>query len=416
MPYAYKAKSKSGEISTGVLDGHTEQEARESLRRQQLFPLSVTETKSNQTSSKKSKKSGRLTLNKRSKPSRRRKIPRTEILFFTTQLAIMCRSGIDLAASIHNIAQQTTHEAFRETLLEIHSEVSDGKSVSAALENQPHAFDATYIASVAAGEAAGRVPHVLNRMAELIRNEVRLISTLKQVMAYPLVLVGVCGLVLLALIFFVLPQFAQVFQDLGTVAPPFTQLLLDISSLIRENLLILSLGTIACSASLFCWSRTESAHRRRDSFLLYFPLIRAASQAVMIGRVFQLLGTLLQSGIPLLESLQLCQRSLKNMHYQSLFQRLEDEVISGRSIGSIFMKADFIPRGAAQMVLTAEQTGNLGTVLTEVGSFFEDEGERQVKGLTKVLEPAIIVVTGAVVAGIVLAIMLPLLDVSTQSH
>ncbi|MCA9039798.1 MAG: type II secretion system F family protein [Planctomycetaceae bacterium] len=411
MPYVYKAKSKSGEITTGVLDGQSELEARETLRRQQLFPLSIEEKKADEKAKLKT-----LAGSKRAKNLRRKRIPRQDVLFFTTQLSIMCRSGIDLAAAIQNIAQQTTHEAFRETLLQIHSEVSDGKSVSSALQNQPHAFDESYIASVAAGEAAGKVPQVLNRMAELIRNEVRLISTLKQVMAYPLVLMGVCGFVLLALIFFVLPQFAQVFQDLGTVAPPFTQLLLDLSRMIRENILIILLGTACAGVGIYFWSKTDQAKRLRDSFLLYFRPIRAASQAVMIGRVFQLLGTLLQSGIPLLESLQLCQGSLRNMHYRSLFQRLEDEVISGRSIGAVFMRTDFIPPGAAQMVLTAEQTGNLGMVLSEVGSFFEEEGERQVKGLTKVLEPAIIVITGAVVAGIVLSIMLPLLDVSTQSQ
>ncbi|MAT15553.1 MAG: hypothetical protein CMJ46_09830 [Planctomyces sp.] len=413
MPYQYKAKSKSGEISTGVLDTETELEARESLRRQQLFPLSMKETRKPEA---RKKTSGLSKLERSAKRAKRRRIPRSEVLFFTTQLSIMCRSGIDLAAAIQNIAQQTTHEQFRETLLEVHSEVSDGKSVSASLENQPHAFDATYIASVAAGEASGKVPQVLTRMSELIRNEIRLISTLKQVMAYPFVLMGVCGVVMIALIFFVLPQFAQVFRDLGTVAPPFTQLLLDLSTLIRENLLILAGLCALGGTGFYFWTKTEGAKRKRDAFLLYFRPIRAASQSVMIGRVFQLLGTLLQSGIPLLESLQLCRGSLNNVYYQSLFQRLEDEVISGRSIGAVFMKADFIPRGAAQMVLTAEQTGNLGQVLSEVGSFFEDEGERQVKGLTKILEPAIIVVTGAVVAGIVLAIMLPLLDVSTQSH
>ncbi|MEZ6048377.1 MAG: type II secretion system F family protein [Planctomycetaceae bacterium] len=414
MAYQHKAASKWNGKSKNTTEDNTQEGIPDVFDRQ-----------TGMSSEENDKNSFKRTLSKRqsssskaaySRKKRKKRIPRSEILFFTTQLSIMCRSGIDLAASIHNIAQQTTHEAFRETLQQIHSEVSDGKSVSAALRNQPHAFDATYIASIAAGEAAGRVPQVLNRMAELIRNELRLISTLRQVMAYPLVLMGVCGFVLLALIFFVLPQFAKVFQDLGTVAPPLTQLLLDVSEAIRENLYLLGLLGVLGGVGFHFWSKTESAHKCRDSFLLYFRPIRAASQSVMIGRVFQLLGTLLQSGIPLLESLQLCQGSLRNVHYQSLFQRLEDEVISGRSIGAIFMKADFIPRGAAQMVLTAEQTGNLGTVLTEVGAFFEDEGERQVKGLTKVLEPAIIVVTGAIVAGIVLSIMLPLLDVSTQSH
>ena len=191
---------------------------------------------------------------------------------------------------------------------------------------------------------------------------------------------------------------------------------MDAANAIRDHYLIMLAvfggGVLAISRFWF----TDRGSRYWDGLVLNTVLVRTATQPLLVGRMFRLLGTMLQSGLPLLEAIRLCRSSVRNRHYRELFDSLEQHVINGDGVARALAAARFVPRGATQMVTTAEGTGKLGEVMQSVGKFYEDEGERQVRQLANLLEPAIIVFMGVIVAFIVLAIMLPLLDVSTMSH
>jgi type II secretory pathway component PulF len=150
--------------------------------------------------------------------------------------------------------------------------------------------------------------------------------------------------------------------------------------------------------------------------MLNWPVVRKAMRPLLVGRTFRLVGTILQSGVPLVEAMRLGRESVRSSQYRHLFNALEQDVLNGKGIGGLLSATPFVPAGAAQMIQTAERTGKLGEVMQLVGEFYEDDGERQVRSLAKMLEPAIIVGMGVVVAFVVISVMLPLLDVSTMSH
>lgn len=403
MQFQYQAKSKQGQVSSGFIEAATLNDARRDLRVQGLFPLSVTQ--------RQSKNAFGSLSNSPSKKS----VKKVEILLFTTQLTIMCQSGIDLAEALQTSASQCRSPVLKSVLEQVHSDVSGGQPVSVAMSKHEHVFGNAYIASIAAGEASGTLVEILLRLSELLRNEIRLRNTIVSVLSYPIVLMSVALLVVMALIFFVLPQFAIVFRDLGKTPPPMTQMILAVGSTIREYCLYLMISGGAGLFAAYRFSKTEYALKLRDRVMLNGFGIRNATRPLLTGRTFRLLGTMLQSGIPLLEAIRLCRSSIKNLLYRRMYDVLEEEILNGKGIGVALSQFEFIPPGAAQMMMTAEQTGKLGEVSQSIGEFYEGNGEDSIRQIAKLLEPAIIVAMGGIVAFVMLSIMLPLLDVSSAS-
>lgn len=402
MQVAYEAKTSSGQSSAGVIEAGSVGEARQMLRSQGMFPLQLTAA-----GAPKRAAGGGF---------RRSRIGRSDLLMLTSQLSIMCQSGIDLAEAIRSAAGDCRNPKMQSVLEGIYDEVSGGSSVSSALGRRTEIFGEAYVASIAAAESSGTVTEVLSRLAELLRNELRMQSALRATLAYPLVLLAVAALVITALVFFVLPQFGKVFVSLGRPAPPVTKFLIDTAQLMRDQWMFLTLGAAAIGVALWYVRKMDRAARYWDGAVLNLPLLRDATRSLLAGRMFRLMGTMLQTGVPLLESVRLCRCSVKNRFFRSIFDQMEEEVLNGKGLGETIGRANFIPAGASQMVATAERTGKLGMVMQLIGEFYEDDGERQVRQLVRLLEPAVIVVMGVFVAGVVLAVIVPLLDVSTMSH
>jgi type IV pilus assembly protein PilC len=344
---------------------------------------------------------------------RRTAITKADLLVATTQLSIMCQSGVDLAAALSNIAQECRHSGLKPILLSISADVNSGSSASVAMRKHAAVFGEAYVASIASAEASGTLTAVLQRLCELLKNEIRMRNAIVSIVAYPLVLSVVAVGIVTALVLFVLPQFAKVFQNLGRPAPAFTQMLLDGATLLRaqSHWLVAIVGVVAFG--LFQFSRTETWRRYFDYLLLHAPVVRDATRSLLTGRSFRLLGTLIDSGVPLLESIRLCRAAVKNTLFLELFDRIDREVTNGRGMGTEISRSEFVPAGASQMVLTAERNGRLGSVLQLIGQYYEDEGEQFIKSAMKIVEPAVIVVMGVVVGGVVMSVMLPLLDVTS---
>lgn len=347
---------------------------------------------------------------------RRSSVSKSDLLVVTTQLSIMCQSGVDLAAALGNVAQECRNPGLKRTLSVVSNDVNSGVSASIALRKQVATFGEVYVASIAAAEASGTLTSVLQRLCELLKNEIRMRNAILSILAYPVVLTAVAGGVVSALVFFVLPQFSRVFQNLGRPAPPLTQLLLDSASLLRAQAywLVPVAGVVAIG--LVRLSRTESFRRSFDRLVLHAPLLCTATRSLLSGRTFRLLGTLLESGVPLLDAIRLCRSAVKNRLFLGLFDRLDREVTNGRGLSGEIARSEFVPPGAAQMVQTAERNGRLGSVLQLIGQYYEEEGEQFIKSAMKVVEPAVIVLMGVVVGGVVLSVMLPLLDVTTAGE
>ena len=274
-------------------------------------------------------------------------------------------------------------------------------------------FGPTYIASMAAGEASGRLPEVLDQLARLQRGEMRLRSSIYAVLGYPIVLASVSSLVLFGLTFFVLPQFGEIFDEFDTPLPAITRVLLAFAAELRSRFWLWGALLVAAAIGLRAFRRSDAGQRLWDRFTVSTKLLRDVTQSLIIGRSFRLLGLMLDSGVPLLESLRLVRSSIRNSLFREVFEDLEEDVTNGRGMGNCLLNAKVVPDMAAQMMVTAERTGSLGMVTQLIGEHFEEEGETRLRGLVALLEPAIIVFMGVVVALVVLAVMLPMFDLAT---
>jgi len=404
MEFSYTAKSNSGDIQSGRIDAADVDQAKRALREQSLFPIDVR---------KKGVGSGWGLLTGYSDKTALRK---RDLLTVTTQLAIMTKSGVDLASAFESLAEQSSNERVRKVLARIHGDVTSGKAVSEAMRAQADAFGDAYVASVAAGEAAGQLPEVLGRLADLQRSEIRNRATIRALLAYPILLATISSVVVSGMVIFVLPRFQKIFEQFEVPLPAITQVLVAFSDVLHQFIWIWLPVVIAAIVGLIVSWYSTSGRRWWDRAMLNTVVIRDVTRAFYIGRTFRLLGLMIESGVPLLEGLQLTRGAVRNSLYRDLFKELEDAILNGRGLASSLIRAGFVPPVAAEMVLTAERTGTLGMVTELMGAHYEDEGETHLRELATMLEPMIIVAMGIIVATIILAVMMPMFDIATLAR
>ncbi|MFO0790606.1 MAG: type II secretion system F family protein [Pirellulales bacterium] len=403
MQFLYTAKTKIGDIQSGNITAVDLEAAKRALREQSLFPIDIRK--------KVVDSPLKMLLGSRERAA----LSKRDLLSVTTQLAIMTRSGVDLASAFHSLSQQCSNPTLRNILGQIHKDVTGGKSISDAMHAQAAIFGDAYVASVAAGEAAGKLPEVLGRLAQFQRTEMRVRATVRTLLAYPLLLSSVSGLVVIGLVTFVLPKFVDIFGQFDVSLPTITQIVVSISDILRKHVFIWVPLLFAAIIGLLVSRNVEAGRRKWDYAMLNIPILRDITRAFYIGRTFRLLGLMIESGVPLLEGLKLTRNSVRNVLYRKLFDELEDSILNGRGLAASLITAGFVPAVAAEMVLTAERTGTLGMVTELMGEHYEEEGESKLRELATILEPLIIVVMGVIVATIVMSVMLPMFDIATMA-
>jgi type II secretory pathway component PulF len=404
MQYVYTAKTGAGDIQTGHITAADVEAVKRALREQSLFPIDVRLKSADSLFKKLLRRRDRSALSRR------------DLLSVTTQLAIMTRSGVDLASAFQSLAQQCGNANLRAILSQVHKDVTGGKSISDAMQAQASVFGEAYVASVTAGEAAGKLPDVLGRLAQFQRTEIRTRSTIRTLLAYPVLLAGVSSLVVIGLVTFVLPKFVDIFGQFEIALPALTQVVVAVSDTLRRHAWLWVPAFLAACIGLVVWRNTNSGRRKWDSLMLNTLVLRDITRAFYIGRTFRLMGLMIESGVPLLEGLRLTRNSISNSLYRELFDDLEEAILNGRGLASSLIKAGFVPPVAAEMVLTAERTGTLGMVTELMGEHYEEEGESRLREMATILEPVIIVAMGVIVATIVMAVMLPMFDIATMAR
>ncbi len=405
MRFQYNAKNGRGELAPGEIDAVSIAAARLQLRSQGLFVTALT-----------SHSSSAASMRVRSATQLWGGVRKSDLVMTMSQLSIMSQSGVDLAEALHNVAGQCPRPALRKVLERIDADVHSGRSLSDSVRKHPQVFDDLFVASISAGEQSGTITQVLDRLTYLLRSDMRLQSTIWSMLMYPIVLAAVTFVVLNCLVFFVLPQFATVFETLEKPVPPLTQFLLDIGVFVRKNVVLVVGGFLSVVIGGYSLRTRPAMRRAWDYGTLHIAMLRNVTQGLLTGRSFRLLGTMLMSGVPLVDGIRLCRNATRNQFFRDLFKLAENDVLHGEDFSRSLLAAHFLPIGAAQMVATAERSGKMGEVLKNVGEYYEDDGERCLRDLIKIAEPAVIVFLGVVVAGIVLSVIVPMLDVSTSSH
>jgi type II secretory pathway component PulF len=348
--------------------------------------------------------------------ARKGRVRKQDIADMTAQLAIMTRSGVDLASALSSLVTQCDRPYLAEVLSDINELVLSGNTLSESLKQHPDVFDGAYVATIAAAEASGRMAEVLQQLAEMQRSEMRLRRSIKSLATYPILLTVISTAVIATLVMVVLPKFSAIFAQYNTPLPAVTKFLLAIAGEAQSRwwLWLPLIGGGGVGA--YYWRRTEQGRRLIDAALIHGVIVRDVVRPLLIGRTCRMIGLLLQSGVPLLDSLRLCKQAINNSVYKILLDDLVTSVVNGRGMAGPLSEAEIVPVSAREMLMTAERTGSLADVSQMLGSYYEEEAETRMRSVVKLLEPMITVIMGAVVAVVVLAVMLPIFDLSTFSQ
>ena len=335
---------------------------------------------------------------------------------FTTQLAMMIESGVSLSSALKSMIRQSKRPALIQLLNKINDDVHGGASLSKAMSMHPGMFDAAYVATIAAGEASGRMSEVLTGLADLLRSEANFTRTIRGMLIYPILLTGVSTLVILTLVVFVLPRFATIFSQYELTLPFITSLLLGISQEIITRWWLWGTVAMLSISGLVMLKTTPAGRAIVDRALLQTPVLKDVMKLIIGARACRLLGLLITSGVPLLECLTLLQRAIPNVMFQGLVDSMRDSITNGRSLSDSLETNEVLPESASEMIATAEKTGKLGEVSTSLGKHYGEEGRESARQLVSAIEPFLTIVMGGVVAAVVLAVMLPVFDIASLAQ
>lgn len=346
---------------------------------------------------------------------KRRASTHSKLIVFR-QLALLVETGIDVAEALRLAADTCRNQTLAECLDDVYSEICSGRSLSSAISDHEEVLGRHVTASIQAGEASGRLSGVLAQVADQLEQELEMRSTITGSLAYPSILMFAASMVASVLIWFVLPQFEKSFESMGVSPPAFTLFLINSSNLIRENSLIV-LGCLIGICLLLIGLLSQPAVRRQVSNLCFYsPLLGVALRNLVVGRLFINLGHLLRNGISLLDAIQLTRQGVFTGAMQHLMKVWENDVIEGRGLTSSLNELDCLPDGADAMLVMAEKTGKLESVLTSAGTFYRDEGTSRLRLVLKLSEPIIIIGLGIFVGVVVASVLLPMLDVQSAGQ
>lgn len=342
-------------------------------------------------------------------------VTRSEIIYLTNQLAVMVDTGIALASALKAVSEQEKNPALRRLLIEISQDVEAGGEFSQALAKHPKYFDDTYVALVRASEATGTLGPMLERIAAYLRAALDSRAKVRSAMIYPAVMLVFAIGVTVFLLTYVMPKFTPIFRARKIEVPGLTKFMMNVSSTAIDYWYVWLGLVMAMGVAWFVAQRSTIGRRLIDGVKLNLPLLGPVFRKMAICRSLRTLGTMLDSGVPVLEALELCAAVSGNVHYRELWLRVRDEITTGQRICDALRGSPLIPHVLVQMVASGEETGKLGSVLLRVAEFYDRDVEHSVKTVTSLLEPAMIVVMGAVVGAIGLSLMLPIFRLSRQT-
>ncbi len=375
--------------------------ARAKLREQGLFPIDIKE-----------KQGGDDILAPLNRYLMRfKKVKLKEMVIFTRQFATMINSGVALLRALNVMVDQAQSELFKKILGEIKAGVEEGRSLSECMAEHPKTFSKLYISMVAAGEVGGVLDEVLERLAVFMEGNARLIGQVKTAMTYPSVVSVIAGAIFIFLLYFVIPIFKEMFGQMGVDLPAFTQLLIDMSSFIRDYWYIVLGGSLGSVYGLIAFIKTPFGRSWFDNVMLKAPVFGDIIRKVAVARFTRTLGTLLRSGVPLMTALEITQDTAGNVHIAAGIAKVREAVSEGEGMTKPLEQTQLFPPMVTQMIAIGEESGNIDAMLSKVADFYDEEVEQAVKALTSLLEPIMMVGIGGMVGSIIIGMYLPMFSV-----
>ncbi|CAN5458376.1 type II secretion system F family protein [soil metagenome] len=390
--FQWEGTTRAGEKRKGVIDADTAGAAEERLKGDGLTNMRV-------------RREGGLNVNVQFGSG----VTPKDLQIFTRQLATMIDAGLPLVQCLDILANQSENKSFQRVLQSVKNSVEQGATFSDALRKHPKVFDELYVNLVAAGEVGGILDTILNRLAIYIEKAVKLRGQLKSAMYYPAGIMFVAAGVIAVMLLKVIPTFEKMFRDMGNAKLPGpTLFVVGIShGLINNWYLILGI-IIGVVVGINLARRTEQGRELFDRLLLKIPIIGPTLRKIIVARFTRTLGTLLASGVPILDALEICGKTAGNKVVQQAIMRARGKISEGHDMATPLAESKVFPTMVVQMIGVGEQTGAMDAMLQKIADFYEEEVDAAVTGLTSLIEPVMMAFLGVVVGGLIIAMYLPI--------
>jgi type IV pilus assembly protein PilC len=398
--FQYKARNQEGKILSGLVEAPTESVASKLLHDKQLFVISLQQS------------AGSLSLSRITQ--RFRKVGFSDVVNFTRQLATMMVAGLSLPEALSILRAQTTNTIFVAMLQDIEHQITGGGTLADSLAKYPQVFSNTYVALVRAGESSGTLDKVLLRLADILESQREFQSKVRGAMIYPvIILIGMAGVVFVMMTV-VVPKLTDLYKDFNIDLPMSTKILMGMSSFFVHWWWLMILVIVGGTAFFRRWRKSPEGELIVDTLILKIPLFGDLQKKVMLVEFTRTLGMLIASGIHILEGLRILRDSLGNVVYRNAITEITKKVEKGFPLGDTFSQFDVFPPIVSQMMKVGEETGRLDDTLLKLSTYFESESENLVKGLTTAIEPIIMVVLGVGVGFIVISVITPIYNLTSQ--
>jgi len=338
------------------------------------------------------------------------------LLLFTREMAMLLTAGSGVVPALAAIGRQMTRPAHRALIGQIRTDIEGGAPLADAITRHPGVFDPVYCAVVAAGEASATLPNTFVRLSEIIAKRRAIVNRIVAATAYPALLTLLCSGIVCVLLFFVIPRFGALFTSLQVPMPATTAALLTLADALHAHWYLPLAGLVLLVAGAVTAVRTEAGRQWLADVQLVPPLLGQLAARLIQARAFRILGLLIQSHVSVLESFELARQVTRNRRFQSLFDSMVEAVSSGGFMSGTLLESGLVSPTICQAIHTGEQSGALGNAVTFAADVLDEENEQLLGTVTRLLEPVIIIVMGAVVGAVAVSLFMPLFDIATAVH
>src|SRR5689334_12206044 len=403
MPtFAYSGRTRGGQTVTGERVADTIDAAIAALRREQITVTRIDPAKAEKAAAAKAKGKKGVAA------------PSKNLAIFTRQFSVMIDAGLPLVQCLDILGKQEPDKGFSNVILQVRSDVESGAALADAMKKHPRAFDALYSNMIAAGEAGGILDTILKRLAVYIEKSVKLKGQVKSAMIYPIAVICIATIVVAAILWKVIPTFAQLFAGLGAQLPLPTRVVIAASDAIVAYGIFIVLGLGALGYALKAYYDTPPGRVQIDALLLKAPILGMILRKIAVARFCRTLSTLLSSGVPILDGLDITARTAGNAIIEDAIQKTRSSIERGETVSAPLRETNVFPSMVVQMINVGETTGALDAMLSKIADFYEEEVDTAVAGLLTLMEPLMIAVLGGIVGGIVIAMYMPIFDLISK--
>ncbi len=402
MPtFAFSGRTRGGENVTGERAADSMDAAVAALRREQIMVTRITAAKEKAAAAGKRGKAGK-------------KVSPKNVAVFTRQFSVMIDAGLPLVQCLEILGTQEDDKNFAETILQTRSDVESGASLADAMKRHPKVFDPLFTNMIAAGEAGGILDTILKRLATYIEKAVKLKGQVKSAMIYPIAVIVIAVLVVGVILWKVIPTFAALFEGLGAELPLPTRVVIALSNFLVRFMPFILVGLGAIVYAVRQYYATEKGRHVIDGLMLRAPVLGQILRKIAVARFCRTLATLLSSGVPILDGLEITAHTSGNAIIEEAILKTRKSIERGETVSAPLRETAVFPSMVTQMIAVGETTGALDTMLAKIADFYEDEVDTAVAGLLTLLEPVMIAFLGVVVGGIVIAMYLPIFDLISK--